>query len=631
MCKNLITMSGKYIPFVLLFLVIAVDLRSQLSIGLKAYYSFKGNPSDLSGNGNDGTIIGSPVLTHDRFGIADCAYYFPGTSNDYISINYSSDFNIDSLGAFSISLWYQGGSTNEGDYEILFEKPNPDVSPYPSDYSLALYDLNKPGLGSNYRPIVGAIFDPPIPDSNWHHVVGIYDNKNWYFFEDNALVQSDTSLEYIIFQSMNNLVIGKNFEGVIDDIRFYDRALNFFDIYEIYHLPSSCIPAPPQPICRTLIAGFPYESDSLIIPARYFNNGSYDQETPAELLRFSYSTDPNDTIRVLTCEDDQPWIGFDVYVFDAEGAYEYCAIAILLFDQYCGTLSQSLTDIQSPVLFVTEKILPTPPDPNLTFCFKPEDFVLYGYDNLNPDNTLIHYSFSANPDDTMRCYSCHDEGYYLLDIYAIDTAGNQIHVPTSIDVRANAGCFIDLLDTVPPASLCIPDTIFNVDSAGQITIFPIDLNAGSYDDKTEEENLQYSFSEIDADSIIFSCEDLGEHILSIVVTDEVGNTSTCTSSFSLVDPAHYCEPSSSDRISLSSLYRLYPNPGSGFYIQRNAAHSSEVYTVKVIDLLGRIVYEEVDLNAGDYIIPNVRPAIYIVLIMPERGAPSKFKWIKSEQ
>src|SRR5690606_4746453 len=125
--------------FLLLF-SLSVNSFSQLSIGLKAYYSFKGNPADLSGNGNDGIIVGSPVLTQDRFGMTECAYYFPGTSSEYISINYSPDFDIDSLGAFSISLWYKGGSTNEGDYEILFEKPNPDVSPFPSDYSLALYD-----------------------------------------------------------------------------------------------------------------------------------------------------------------------------------------------------------------------------------------------------------------------------------------------------------------------------------------------------------------------------------------------------------------------------------------------------------------------------------------------------------
>ena len=88
MCKKPITMNVKMSLVLLFLLCIAVTPFCQLSNGLKAYYSFKGNSADISGNGNDGIIIGSPVLTQDRFGIADCAYAFPGTPNDYISINY---------------------------------------------------------------------------------------------------------------------------------------------------------------------------------------------------------------------------------------------------------------------------------------------------------------------------------------------------------------------------------------------------------------------------------------------------------------------------------------------------------------------------------------------------------------
>ena len=257
-------MREKYIAVLIFFLTLAGNSFSQLSNGLKAYYPFEANLSDQSGNGNDGLLIGSPMPTQDRFGITDCAYYFPGGSNDYIRVNFSPDFAIDSLGAFSISLWYQGGSVNEGDYEILFEKPNPDVSPYPSDYTLALYDLNKPGLGSNYRPIVGAVFDPPIPDPDWHHVVGIYDSKNWYFYEDNILVQSETSQEYSIFQSMNDLVIGKRFQGVIDDIRFYNRAISFSEINEIFHLPSSCIPTGTKEMDNIQYAIYPNPTKDIL-------------------------------------------------------------------------------------------------------------------------------------------------------------------------------------------------------------------------------------------------------------------------------------------------------------------------------------------------------------------------------
>ena len=160
---------------------------------------------------------------------------------------------------------------------------------------------------------------------------------------------------------------------------------------------------PPLPITRSFIAVLPYETDSLIVPARYFDNGSYDLETPQELLRFSFSTNPEDTILILTCADAEPFISCQVYVFDEEDAYEYNQSVFYLIDQYCGTQSQANTDTQSPVMFVIERILPTPPDPNINFCLRPTDFVIYGYDNLDPSNTMVSYSFSANPEDTIRC------------------------------------------------------------------------------------------------------------------------------------------------------------------------------------------------------------------------------------
>ena len=50
------------------------------SEGLMAFYPFKGNANDFSGNGWDGTVNGA-TLTTDRFGKTDNAYHFTGTTN----------------------------------------------------------------------------------------------------------------------------------------------------------------------------------------------------------------------------------------------------------------------------------------------------------------------------------------------------------------------------------------------------------------------------------------------------------------------------------------------------------------------------------------------------------------------
>ena len=48
--------------------------------GLAGYWPFTGNANDVSGNGNNGTNNGA-TLTTDRFGNANSAYSFNGTSN----------------------------------------------------------------------------------------------------------------------------------------------------------------------------------------------------------------------------------------------------------------------------------------------------------------------------------------------------------------------------------------------------------------------------------------------------------------------------------------------------------------------------------------------------------------------
>jgi hypothetical protein len=60
---------------------------------------FNGNANDSSGNGNNG-VVSSAVLTNDRFGIANQAYWFDGVLGSYIMLNSTSNFNQ----PYSVSL-----------------------------------------------------------------------------------------------------------------------------------------------------------------------------------------------------------------------------------------------------------------------------------------------------------------------------------------------------------------------------------------------------------------------------------------------------------------------------------------------------------------------------------------------
>jgi hypothetical protein len=60
-------------PLFLLLIAAVLNAHSALI----ASYSFSGNATDESGNGNDGIVYGA-TLTTDRFGNANSAYEFDG-------------------------------------------------------------------------------------------------------------------------------------------------------------------------------------------------------------------------------------------------------------------------------------------------------------------------------------------------------------------------------------------------------------------------------------------------------------------------------------------------------------------------------------------------------------------------
>ena len=76
-----------------------IDLTS----GLVAWYPFDGNASDMSGNGNDGTVYGA-TLGEDRNGEAGKAYEFDGV-DDWIKITHNDSINFNTDDPFSFSLW----------------------------------------------------------------------------------------------------------------------------------------------------------------------------------------------------------------------------------------------------------------------------------------------------------------------------------------------------------------------------------------------------------------------------------------------------------------------------------------------------------------------------------------------
>ncbi len=242
-----------------LFLIHTVQAQIPTA-NLIAYYPFCGNANDLSGNGNNGTVMGAS-LTSDRFGNPSNAYDFNGTSN-YISLPPAS---FASLNVYSYSMWIKPSSTVTTGF-IAFS-----VGSSSQPWCMGM-NYNSPGIfagcynnGSN--PVQSYINSPPVPITSWIHIVFTRDLTSIKLYV-NAIQVAATS-----FSSTNNQTanygtstfaanfgtrssLSNFFPGKIDDARMYSSVLNQNDVNALYNeapppisINSGTLTAPANTVC----------------------------------------------------------------------------------------------------------------------------------------------------------------------------------------------------------------------------------------------------------------------------------------------------------------------------------------------------------------------------------------------
>ena len=86
-------------------------VQAGIDDGLVAYYPFDGDANDESGNGNHSTV-NSAVLTTDRNGNQNNAYYFNGAGNYIVAENL--DVRINDIAAFTVAGWFKTNLQQNG-------------------------------------------------------------------------------------------------------------------------------------------------------------------------------------------------------------------------------------------------------------------------------------------------------------------------------------------------------------------------------------------------------------------------------------------------------------------------------------------------------------------------------------
>jgi trimeric autotransporter adhesin len=207
--------------------------------GLVAYYPFDNNAVDKSGNNNDG-IVNGPILTSDRKGNMNSAYAFDGV-DDYIYVSDSEILRI--TGQITMSVWFKT------DYTLPFAGLICKAEPYEirHGYLMDIDNHNKVRADVIYDHSNGVggtlVSNNVLIDNKWHHVLATYNGKKFKLYIDGKLdnkivykkgLQSNTE-PLLIGWDQNTWLSHRHFEGSIDDIRIFNRALNKKEISELYN------------------------------------------------------------------------------------------------------------------------------------------------------------------------------------------------------------------------------------------------------------------------------------------------------------------------------------------------------------------------------------------------------------
>ena len=207
-----------------------VKYTAPLPPGLVGAYNFEETSGstvvDASGKGNTGTINGATRITQGRFGKA---LSFDGV-DDWVTVNDAP--SLDLTTAMTLEAWvYPTVGMTQWATVILKETPGG-----------ALYELHANGdqsqplisvtVGGRYRILSGG---PWLLANQWTHLAATYDGTIQRLYVNGTQVAQRPQTGPIQVSSSplrmgGNSIWGDFFQGRIDEVRVYNRALNAADI-----------------------------------------------------------------------------------------------------------------------------------------------------------------------------------------------------------------------------------------------------------------------------------------------------------------------------------------------------------------------------------------------------------------
>jgi len=217
-------------------------VHANSSAGLVAYYPFNGDANDASGSGNDGTEVGAMFQTYGTAG--KMALQVSGNISSYVMVLRSA--SLEPADAISISMWVKGvpgEPCGQGWGTILRKADN--CSP---GYFIrgcngdTIFELDGAGpcWAASYKGYVGFL---TFTGTSWQHIVATYSCTDGLMksYEDGLLVKQMPLVASQLMHSGNLFIGGAavagddgGFNGLINEVRIYNRALSAAEVQQLY-------------------------------------------------------------------------------------------------------------------------------------------------------------------------------------------------------------------------------------------------------------------------------------------------------------------------------------------------------------------------------------------------------------
>ena len=243
-----------------------------LKDGLVAYYPFNGNANDVSGNKNDGIVVGA-ILSLDRFGGLNQAYQFK--PND--KIQSTKTLGITN-GPRTIGLWVRVDQEPRWpDGILLYWGTRQDNSHLGSQNAIFYLPVSEAKGTISYDAFynsVSATTEPKSLVGKWHHLIiscgPSLTDCNIYLDGQKVLTRKDGALPSPLSGLDTELCINGNYSGKfysnggifgsLDDVRIYNRALSDTEVKALYAYEST--PPDNSFITNGLVAYYPFNGNA---------------------------------------------------------------------------------------------------------------------------------------------------------------------------------------------------------------------------------------------------------------------------------------------------------------------------------------------------------------------------------